>query len=162
MFRHKSSPPCDGTLLDSQLFDQNTFYEAFLADLQRGKRQVIIESPFITGRRVSRLLPAIRRLRQHGVTVVINTKPIYEQEPELQMQVKEWLSRFNQMGVTILLTGRHHRKLAVIDRQIVWEGSLNILSQYDSCEIMRRIYSEQLANQMIEFLHLEKFTSGVV
>lgn len=158
MFRHERPPLCDSALLASQLFDHNTFYQAFLADLQHAKRQVIIESPFVTGRRVSRLLPAIRRLRRRDVTVVINTKPIYEQDPELQIQVKDYLSRLDQMGVKILLTGGHHRKLAVIDRQIVWEGSLNILSQYDSCEIMRRIYSEQLANQTIEFLHIEKFT----
>lgn len=30
---------------NSHLFDQNTFYDAFLRDLQRAKSRVIIESP---------------------------------------------------------------------------------------------------------------------
>ena len=44
-----------------------------------------------------------------------------------------------------------HRKLAIIDGQILWEGSLNILSQVLSREIMRRTNSIELAHQMIQF-----------
>ncbi len=62
-----------------------------------------------------------------------------------------------ELGVEVLITGGHHRKLAIIDQQILYEGSLNILSQNDSCEVMRRIYSEQLADQMLVFVGLEKF-----
>ncbi len=62
------------------------------------------------------------------------------------------------MGVQVLLcSGNHHRKLAIIDRKILWEGSLNILSQVRSREIMRRIEGKELAIQMFKFLRLEKF-----
>ncbi len=61
------------------------------------------------------------------------------------------------IGVLVLHTGGHHRKLAILDRQILFEGSLNILSQNDSCEIMRRIESQVLAQQMIVFTKLHKF-----
>jgi hypothetical protein len=53
--------------------------------------------------------------------------------------------------------GGHHRKLAIIDRRLLWEGSLNMLSQNDSCEIMRRIESNSLATQMIHFARLDKY-----
>jgi len=46
-----------------------------------------------------------------------------------------------KLGVIVLYTVGHHRKLAVLDRKIVYEGSLNILSFNDSCEIMRKITS---------------------
>jgi hypothetical protein len=58
------------------------------------------------------------------------------------------------IGVEVLYTGGHHRKLAIIDRQILWEGSLNILSQNESCEVMRRIESDELAMQMLQFTKL--------
>lgn len=35
----------------SKLFDQNTFYKAFLKDIHHAKHRVIIESPFITQKR---------------------------------------------------------------------------------------------------------------
>jgi hypothetical protein len=62
-----------------------------------------------------------------------------------------------ELGVIVLYTVKLHRKLAVIDGEILWEGSLNILSQNDSCEIMRHIESEELVHQMIEFVKLAQF-----
>lgn len=59
------------------------------------------------------------------------------------------------MGVQVLFTGNHHRKVAILDRSILYEGSLNILSQNDSSEVMRRIKSTQLAWQMVRFIGID-------
>ena len=59
----------------------------------------------------------------------------------------------------VLYTVKHHRKLAIIDEEILWEGSLNILSQGDSCEIMRRTFSDSLALQMLHFTKLDKLAT---
>jgi len=144
-------------LLASRLYDQDSFYKAFLDDLKKVKQEVIIESPFITTRRINSLLPVFRQLVKHGKRIVINTKPLDEHEPYYQAQSAHAIVELQELGIQVLFTRGHHRKLAVIDKQITWEGSLNILSQNDSCEVMRRIYSEKLANQMLAFLHLEKF-----
>jgi len=45
-----------------------------------------------------------------------------------------------ELGINIiLLRGSLHRKIAIVDRSILWEGSLNMLSHYNSQEIMRRL-----------------------
>ena len=62
-----------------------------------------------------------------------------------------------EMGVKVLFTDCHHRKLAIIDREILYEGSLNILSQGASCEVMRRIESCQLVEQMLSFFNIGKY-----
>jgi hypothetical protein len=62
------------------------------------------------------------------------------------------------MGVQVLLCiGNHHRKLAILDRKILWEGSLNILSQNNSREIMRRIDNQNIAMEMFDYLKLERY-----
>ena len=59
---------------------------------------------------------------------------------------------FESVGSQVLLVnGRHHRKLAMIDRKILWEGSLNILSQTYSREFMRRIESKELTNELFQY-----------
>ena len=57
----------------------------------------------------------------------------------------------------MLFTVKHHRKLAIIDREIIYEGSLNILSYRDSCEIIRKIASVLKAEMLIDFIGLNKF-----
>jgi hypothetical protein len=53
--------------------------------------------------------------------------------------------------------GNHHRKLAILDKKILWEGSLNILSQIYSREIMRRIDNQDLTLEMFNFLKFYRF-----
>jgi len=144
-------------LLRSKLFDQTTFYSSFTNDLKRCRQQVIIESPFITSNRMSTLLPIFRKLRERDVEIIINTRDPQEYEFPWEAQTNDAIYHLEKMGVQILYTGGHHRKLAILDESILWEGSLNILSQNDSCEIMRRIKSHELAKQMISFTQVDKF-----
>lgn len=146
-----------GELLCSSLLNQDNFYSTFEKDLAHATREVIIESPFITSRRLNYLLPTLRNLVQRKVRVVVNTKPAEEQDDDYVWQAEECIETLQRLGVEVLITGGHHRKLAIIDRQILYEGSFNILSQNDSCEIMRRVYSERLARQMIDFIDIRKY-----
>src|ERR1700722_14683318 len=121
MFRSLFSKRATPTeLLSSRLYDQNTFYKAFLKDLNKAHYEVIIESPFITTRRIDMLLPYFRRLIERGVYVVINTKPPEELDPDFRLKTYHAITVLQQLGVQVLLTGGHHRKLAIIDRQVLW------------------------------------------
>jgi phosphatidylserine/phosphatidylglycerophosphate/cardiolipin synthase-like enzyme len=144
-------------LLDSVLFDEKTFYKAFVHDLKQCAGEAIVESPFITSNRVASLLPIFRKMRSRGVKIIINTRHPAEHDTPFAAQAGGAIEKLQAIGVQVLFTGAHHRKIAILDRKILWEGSLNILSQHDSCEIMRRIKSKQLAAQMLEFIKLSKF-----
>ena len=87
----------------------------------------------------------------------MNTRNPNEHDEDYRHQAKLAVYKMQRLGITVLYTVKHHRKLAIIDNEILWEGSLNILSQSDSCEVMRRIESEELARQMVEFVGLEGF-----
>ncbi|MDP3974037.1 MAG: phospholipase D-like domain-containing protein [Candidatus Daviesbacteria bacterium] len=158
MFFSKLFGTSPESLLTSKLFDENTFYEAFIKDLKRCKEEVIIESPYITCRRMEILESIFEKLIKHGVKIYIITRNPNEHDESMARQAELEISIFEEMGVQVLLcTGNHHRKLAILDRKTLWEGSLNILSQGISREIMRRIESYELTMQMFKFLKLEKF-----
>jgi hypothetical protein len=105
---------------------------------------------------MNEILPSLRKLTQRGVKIYINTRDPIEHDPDYAAQAYDAVARLQALGVIVLFTVKHHRKLAIIDRQIIWEGSLNILSYSNSCEIMRKINSSALAQQLIQFLHLEQ------
>ncbi|HUD44956.1 MAG TPA: phospholipase D-like domain-containing protein [Patescibacteria group bacterium] len=145
--------------LTSQLFDEKTFYHQFLKDLKRCQREVIIESPFITTKRVQMFYPVFRNLLNRGVSIFIMTRPPAEHENKvMSKQAEIEIQNFERLGIqTLLCVGNHHRKLAILDRQILWEGSLNILSQANSREIMRKLEGKETAMQMFTFLRLDQF-----
>jgi hypothetical protein len=144
-------------LIASQLYNEQTFYRAFERDLACCRNEAMIESPFLTTRRIQMLLPTLRRMITRGVRVIINTKHPQEHEDYMCAEAEASIALLQNIGVEILFTGGHHRKLAIFDRAVLWEGSLNILSQNGSCEVMRRMESEDCAKQMLDFTGLTKF-----
>jgi phosphatidylserine/phosphatidylglycerophosphate/cardiolipin synthase-like enzyme len=153
--KHKAAD--SSSLLTSHLYDQADFYPAFIRDISGATREVIIESPFISPKRMNALYPSFRASAKRGVVIVVNTKHPSELEGLNTYHASQAIEKMQDIGVTVLYTGGHHRKLAIIDRGVLWEGSLNILSQGDSCEIMRRITSAVLADNMIKFTGIERY-----
>lgn len=143
-------------LENSSLFDETSFYQQFIKDLEGSKNEVIIESPYITSTKMGLLLPHLKKLLDKQVSVHILTKDPIEHDELIRYQATNEILKCVQLGVNVkLIRGGHHRKIAIIDRYILWEGSLNILSQANSQEIMRRIDNKKIANEMFRFLNFE-------
>lgn len=145
-------------LFSSQLHTEKTFYSSFIDDLENCREEVIIESPYITSERAGLFIPIFDNLLKKRVKIYVMTRDPKEHELGMEVQSEETIRTFEIMGVqTLLCVGNHHRKLAILDKKILWEGSLNILSQTYSREIMRRIESEVVATEMFKFLKLDRF-----
>lgn len=107
---------------------------------------------------MSALYPIFEKLIQRAVKVFVITRDPKEHSVEYQEQSEAEIQRFERLGVQVFIcVGNHHRKLAILDRSILWEGSLNILSQIRSREIMRRFEEKDTAQEMFQFLKLERF-----
>lgn len=146
-------------LLGSKLYSNETFYSAFIKDLNRAQHKVIIECPFITQRRIGELAPTLSKLWHRGVQIVVNTRdPEEHEDPYWQLEAQRGIEHLQSMGVQVLFTVNHHRKLAILDDTVLWEGSLNILSFRDSCEMMRRTHSPALCTQMLDFTGMSRWS----
>lgn len=145
-------------MFNTSLFDETTFYKKFGQDLLHAQREVVIESPFITNDRTLTLCPVFEKLIADGVKVYVITRDPNKHMPAMKLQAEEVIEYFERVGVQVLVTSNnHHRKLAIIDRDILWEGSLNILSQTNSKELMRRTVGDGHAQKMFNFLKLGRF-----
>lgn len=145
-------------LLTSKLYNETTFYPTFLRDLKKCRKEVIIESPYMTTARTRQLLPIFQKLVKRGVRVTVHTR--YPGHHDQLLRIQAWMvtKELKQVGVKVRFFSNHlHRKLAVLDGAMLYEGSLNILSQGNSREVMRRIESEAMTKHMIQFSGLKRF-----
>ncbi len=114
----------------SSLYDEKTFYQTFLQDLDKCQNDVIIESPFVTSDRMRTFDRIFNILIKRGVNIYIITRNPREHNEFMESQSEDAIRWCEVIGIQVLMcAGNHHRKLAMIDRGILWEGSLNILSQ---------------------------------
>jgi phosphatidylserine/phosphatidylglycerophosphate/cardiolipin synthase-like enzyme len=62
------------TVSTSQLYDEKTFYQTFLADLGKCQDEVIIESPYVTSERMRTFDRIFQKLVKRGVEIYIITR----------------------------------------------------------------------------------------
>src|SRR5690242_2841574 len=111
-------------LVSSILYDESTFYKKFHQDLLQAKTEVIIESPFVTSNRMQTLLPFFQRLLINGVDVHILTKhPSEYKDDFFKHQATNEILTCSEIGIKIRFVDGLHRKTAIIDRAIHWQGS---------------------------------------
>lgn len=104
------------------------------------------------------LMPIFEKLINREVKIYFITRDPKEHDESMEIQSEEEIRHCEILGIQVLLcVGNHHRKLAILDRKILWEGSLNVLSQTHSREIMRRIESKSVTEEVFNFLKLGKF-----
>lgn len=132
----------------SKLFDQNSFYQEFIRDLNNSKKEVIIESPFITTSRMELLYPVFENLVARKIPVHIITRdPVDYDDEYMKHQATNEILQCLEIGISlILLKDHHHRKLAIINSNILWGR-----------EIMRRIEGEKYVREMQNFLKLSLY-----
>lgn len=150
MFSLLLKPRDNEAVYSSGLYSEVNFYPAFIKDIKRARKSIVIESPFLTQSRALQLANIFERLQKKRVKVVIYTRIPQHQPYRMRDQAIISIYILRDAGAVVYeCRDYRHRKVAIIDKQILWEGSLNILSQSKSRETMRRIVSGQLAKQML-------------
>jgi len=142
----------------NNLFNEKTFYKAFISDLFAAKREVIIYSPFVSKFRADFYKRIIEKIRNRNIEVFIFTRPLDEYEGFIRPQIEHQLKLYEKSGVNIYFLSKNiHEKVAIIDRKILWEGSLNILSHRANKEMMRRTDNENSALEVMNQLKINNY-----
>lgn len=133
---------------DLEVLDEHTFFERFLADVRAASQRIIVLSPFIRSGRTSELLPLLAAKREAGVSVVVvASKPGYGNKPVDERAVAD----LRRAGIEVRMSEGMHEKLAFIDDNVVYNGSLNPLSHGSTTEVMIRFTQPAIVR------HLERF-----
>ncbi len=127
-----------------QVFDHKDFYAQLDSDLRSARFLVIIQSPFMTLRRVNSLKHILSDCAARGVRVCVFSQKIdpgfstQDEYLEKAATLKKVTELLFSIGIHVNLIPKIHEKLVVIDERVFWEGSLNPLSYRDTLERMTR------------------------
>lgn len=135
---------------------EKDFWSSFRKDLESVGSSLAIMSPFATRRRSDQLIPTFAHLAAKGVRIRIYTRPPRQQTENMAGQSEQVIRELEGIGVRVVQRADMHQKIALIDDNIVWAGSLNILSHNDTQEQMHRFEGENTAKQIIRDLQLDR------
>ncbi|MGQ0555999.1 MAG: AAA domain-containing protein [Nitrospiraceae bacterium] len=136
------------------LHSEQSFYPALAADLSRATSSLVIFSAFATPEGLYRWFPLFSECLQRGVKVRIVTRTLDNQtgSEANKEELVGLIPLLRQSGIVFEMRPLPHEKVIVIDDETVWHGSLNMLSQNKSNEVMTRTVSRSFAKEMLSML----------
>lgn len=111
---------------------------------------VIVSSPRLNNQKVNRIISVLGRRLESGVKVTIVTwhPDVYRYgRDDVRMEL---LERLRKAGFEIRLAEESCEHYAVIDDEIVWYGSVNLLSKEDIEDNLMRVCSKEIAAELLE------------
>ena len=132
------------------IYDIDTYAETYWRDLEEAKAGVIVSSPRLNTQKVNRMIDVLRSRQELGVKVTVVTwhPDAYKYgRDDVRMEL---LERLRKAGFEIRLVEDSCEHYAVIDHEIVWYGSVNLLSKEDADDNLMRVCSKEIAAELLE------------
>lgn len=132
------------------IFDGGNYQETLKADLLSAAKNIIISSPAISGQKVYEFIDLLKERQETGVDVTIVTwaPDFYGYgEPSYWMQLHEDM---RQAGFFVKTAEEFCDRFAVIDQELVWYGSMNLLAKEQIEDSMLRVHGKEIAAELLE------------
>jgi phosphatidylserine/phosphatidylglycerophosphate/cardiolipin synthase-like enzyme len=139
--------------------DERGFYETFSGHLNQAIHSIWIWAPWTTPRRVKSLLPVLADAVDRGVRV-----RLFVRDPGDSLQgrpdYQRYLAELRLVLDTVVEVNVMHQKIVVIDEKTVLLGSLNVLSQSWTREVMLVMQGAHFARKLLERERAEDFAAA--
>lgn len=131
------------------IFDKESYKEIYEKDLQEASHEIVISSPGLNEAKVKRLISLTKQIQEKGVKIVVLTlKPEVYPENHIEAE-RKLVSELQNVGIWIELRETMHEHYAVLDGEIVWYGSMNLLSREKEEDNLMRVVSKEIALELL-------------
>ncbi len=140
--------------------DEFSFKETLRRSISTARRSVWMWAPWV-GKQGAPFIPLIADAVERGVDVRVFTrddKDFIQKRPGNQ----KWIEELKGTGASLIRSWVEHKKIVVIDRQVVLIGSHNPLSQHMSREIMLTCRGAAFAKRLLAELRADEFINPPV
>lgn len=140
LFDHINDIP--SSVVENQIFNGSTFYRPYTSDLTKAKRSIVISSPKLYRTEKNPLVTLLKELAQQGIEILITTAAENEQTAFIQSK-----------GLSVKVKPKLSLYTTIIDKEVVWYGSINTLGYASKDDNMIKVTDIYLANELIEMIH---------
>ncbi len=130
------------SVVENQIFNGSTFYRPYTSDLTKAKRSIVISSPELYRTEQNSLVTLLKELAQQGIEILITTAAENEQTVFIQSK-----------GLSVKVKPKLSLYTTIIDKEVVWYGSINTLGYASKDDNMIKVTDIYLANELIEMVH---------
>lgn len=130
------------------IFDLDSYEPVYLRDLREAREEIVISSQTLNTPKVNQLIRLSEERPELKITVVTWAPEVYRYgRDEVRIEL---MNRLKAAGFKLLTVEDNCERFAIIDRDIVWYGSMNLLSKADVEDNLMRVVSKEIAAELLE------------
>ena len=134
----------------SAIFDSITYSDIYKKDLQEANKEIIISSPELDGKKINKVQHMISDVQLRGINILVLTLPV-EAYPESRRDIIIGLiNTLTENGIVVKSIEKLHEHFTILDKFIVWYGSMNFLSKERDSDSLMRIENQEIAQELLE------------
>ena len=131
------------------LLDCNSYLPHFEQNILAAAKEIVIVSPLLQKKAVERIFEKLLIAQTNGARVVIVTLPVLYHSTSHQETVSLLIEKLSTAGFVIIQKESLFLKAAIIDRRIVWLGTINYLSLAKENEYCIHFPDENVATELL-------------
>ena len=132
------------------IYDRRDYTEVFERDLIEANKEIVVASPGLTRKKVVRFMELVKTRQEAGVTVTVITLDPEAEGYENTLELHILIEEMKNNGIYVRTTEDASVHYAVIDREVVWHGGINLLGKEDAWDNLIRVRNKQAAAELIE------------
>ncbi|MEE3495198.1 MAG: DEAD/DEAH box helicase family protein [Butyrivibrio sp.] len=135
---------------DRFIYDSETYSEVFRGDIINAKAEVMISSPYVSTPGSERLIHIFSAMKSKDASISLITYPASHYSDDIKDRIENIHNRLNMAGIKVSFVDYIPSRYAVIDKEILWYGSMNLVSNIKEDDDEMRIVSRSVAKALIE------------
>lgn len=134
------------------IFDCESYSLVYDKDLQQANEQIIVSSPGLNTKKVKAFLNLIVDEQERGIKITVVTINPDNYPKNMIDKTKSLIEQLINAGINVQLRETMHEHFAIIDNEIVWYGSMNLLSGEKEEDNLMRVESKEIAQELMEMI----------
>lgn len=129
------------------IYDGLTYQATFRNDLLSAKHSVVISCVAVRYKHTTNLFRILQDLMYNGIEVIVHVKNVGFQETEM-----------SAVGINVVQNENLSITCAIIDKSIVWYGSMNFFGYNNTEANVMRLTDSSVANEVMEVIYSKSDT----
>ena len=146
----------------NSIFEADSYLPVYTRDLQEARREIVISSGALGRAKIYDMIKSLKRQQEKGVKITIVTRQLETCAPNRWERRAELLNLLYNSGFHIETTMGSCKQCAVIDNEIVWYGSVNLLSETKPEDNIMRAVSKEIASELLEIIFSKNNTAEYI
>lgn len=145
---------CNNIILEKQsagsIFDMNTYETVYEKDLMEANKEIVLSSPGLNQSKVNAFIKLVKQRQESGVKITIVTLDPEGYPEEKIEDTRQLVHLLRDNAINVHLKEYMHEHFAIIDDEIIWYGSMNLLSRAKADDNLMRVKSREAAVELME------------